>query len=246
MKKLISLIILIIIFYGISEFVGDRIIKGIVEKNISNSIDRETKIQSLKINYLKGDAIAKNIKLNNKNFSNDLLSIEDAYVKLKSSSIFSNNVDIYSVDLKGINLNYFFNIKNAKINDNVRSLSKTLKEGSGKSNSTKYFNIEELTVRNIKLSINSPELKIKDQISIKNLEFKNVGNTQKSNNYKDVIRDFINQTITTVKSKVSKRNIQEKLEVIKNIDEDIIKKTIREKLNINKDQLKDKLKKLIK
>lgn len=246
MKKLISLIILIIIFYGISEFVGDRIIKGIVEKNISNSIDRETKIQSLKINYLKGDAIAKNIKLNNKNFSNDLLSIEDAYVKLKSSSIFSNNVEIYSVDLKGVNLNYFFNIKNAKINDNVRSLSKTLKEGSGKSNSTKYFNIEELTVRNIKLSINSPELKIKDQISIKNLEFKNVGNTQKSNNYKDVIRDFANQTITTVKSKVSKRNIQEKLEVIKNIDEDIIKKTIREKLNINKDQLKDKLKKLIK
>ena len=43
-----------------------------------------------------------------------------------------------------------------------------------------------------------------------------------------------------------KGNIQEKLEVIKNIDEDLIKKTIKEKLNINKDQLKNKLKKLIK
>ena len=246
MKRLIFLIVLIVVFYVISEFVGDRIIKGIVEKNISNSLDRETKIQSLKINYFKGEAIAENIKLNNKNFSNDLLFIEDAYVKLKSSSIFSNNVEIYSVDLKGINLNYFFNLKNAKINDNVRSLSKTLKEGRGKSNSTKYFNIEKLTIQNINLSVNSPELKIKDKILLNNLEFKNVGNKQTSNNYKDVIRDFVNQTITTVKSKVLKGNIQEKLEVIKNIDEDLIKKTIKEKLNINKDQLKNKLKKLIK
>ena len=246
MKKLIFLIVLIVVFYGISEFVGDRIIKGIVEKNISNSLDRETNIENLKINYLKGEAIAKNIKLNNKNFSNDLLTIEDVYVKLKSSSIFSNNVEIYNVNLKGINISYFFNLKNAKINDNVRSLSKTLKEGSGKSTSTKYFNIEKLTIQNINLSVNSPELKIKDQISLNNLEFKNVGNTQDSNNYKDIIRDFANQTITTVKSKVLKGNIQEKLEVIKNIDEDLIKKTIKEKLNINKDQLKDKLKKLIK
>ena len=246
MKKLISLGVLIAIFYGISEFIGDRIIKGTVEKNISNSLDRETKIESLKINYLKGEAIAKNIQLNNKNFSNDLLSIKDIYVKLRSSSIFSNNIEIYSVDLNGIDLNYFFNFKDAKINDNVRSLKKTLKEGSGKSSSNKYFNIEKLTVQNINLTVNSPELKIKDKISLNNLEFKNVGNTQKSNNYKDIIRDFANQTIKTVKSKVLKGNVQEKINIIKNIDEDKIKKTIKEKLNINKDQLKDKLKKLIK
>ena len=246
MKKIIFLILLILVFYGISEFIGDRIIKGIVEKNISNSLDRETKIESLKINYLKGEAIAKNIKLNNKNFSQDLLSIEDAYVKLKSTSIFSNNVEIYNVDLKGINLNYFFNLKNAKINDNVRSLNKTLKEGSGKSTSTKYFNIEKLTAQNINLSVNSPELKIKDQISLNNLEFKNIGNTQNSNDYKIILREFVNQTINTVKSKVLKGNLQDKLNIIQNIDEDMIKKTLKEKLNINKDQIKDKLKKLIK
>tara|TARA_B100000963_G_scaffold329838_1_gene319525 strand:- start:2111 stop:2851 length:741 start_codon:yes stop_codon:yes gene_type:complete len=246
MKKLISLILVIVVVYGFSEFFGDRIIKGIVEKNISNSLDQDTKIESLKINYLKGEAIAKNIKLYNKNFSNDLLFIENAYVKLKSTSIFSNNVEIYKVDLKGINLNYFFNLKNAKINDNVRSLSKTLKEGSGKSNSSKYFNIEKITVQDIYLSVNSPELKIKDQISLNNLEFKNVGNSQTSNNYKDIIHDFVNQIIITVKSKVLKGNVKEKLNIIKNIDEDVIKKTIKEKLKINKEQLKNKLKKLIK
>ena len=246
MKKLIFLILLTIVFYIFSEFISDKIIKGIVENNISNSFDRETKIENLKINYLKGEAIAKNIQLNNKNFSKDLLSIEDVYVKLKSSSIFSNNVEIYIVDLKNINLNYYFNLKNAKINDNVRSLNKTLKEGSGRSTSTKYFNIEKLTAQNINLSVNSPELKIKDKISLNNLEFENVGNTQNSNNYKVIIREFVNQTISTVKSKVFKGNLQDKLSIIQNIDENMIKKTLREKLNINKDQIKDKLKKLIK
>ena len=246
MKKLIFLILLTIVFYIFSEFISDKIIKGIVEKNISNSLDRETKIENLKINYLKGEAIAKNIQLNNKNFSKDLLSIEDVYVKLKSSSIFSNNVEIYIVDLKNINLNYYFNLKNAKINDNVRSLNKTLKEGSGRSTSTKYFNIEKLTAQNINLSVNSPELKIKDKISLNNLEFENVGNTQNSNNYKVIIREFVNQTISTVKLKVFKGNLQDKLSIIQNIDEKMIKKTLREKLNINKDQIKDKLKKLIK
>ena len=246
MKKLIFLILLTIVFFIFSEFISDKIIKGIVEKNISNSLDRETKIENLKINYLKGEAIAKNIQLNNKNFSKDLLSIEDVYVKLKSSSIFSNNVEIYIVDLKNINLNYYFNLKNAKINDNVRSLNKTLKEGSGRSTSTKYFNIEKLTAQNINLSVNSPELKIKDKISLNNLEFENVGNTQNSNNYKVIIREFVNQTISTVKSNVFKGNLQDKLSIIQNIDENMIKKTLREKLNINKDQIKDKLKKLIK
>ncbi len=246
MKKIISLVVIILIFFGISEFIGDKIIKGIVEDNISSSLDRKTEIESLKINYIKGEAIAKNVKLNNKNFSNDLLSIDEVYVKLKSSSIFSDNIEIQNVILKGMNLNYYFNVKKAKINDNIRSLSKTLKEDKSKSTSTKKFNIEKLTAKNISLSVNSSELKIKKKISLKNLEFKNIGNTKNSNDYKLVIRQFVNQTISTIKSKVFKGKIQDKLKSIKNIDENLIKDTLKEKLNINKDKLKNKLKKLIK
>ena len=246
MKKIISLVVIILIFFAISEFIGDKIIKGIVEDNISSSLDRKTEIESLKINYIKGEAIAKNVKLNNKNFSNDLLSIDEVYVKLKSSSIFSDNIEIQNVNLKGMNLNYYFNVKKAKINDNIRSLSKTLKEDKSKSTSTKKFNIEKLTAKNISLSVNSSELKIKKKISLKNLEFKNIGNTENSNDYKLVIRQFVNQTISTIKSKVFKGKIQDKLKSIKNIDEDLIKDTLKEKLNINKDKLKNKLKKLIK
>ncbi|MDC1497248.1 hypothetical protein N8143_04520, partial [Pelagibacteraceae bacterium] len=89
-------------------------------------------------------------------------------------------------------------------------------------------------------------LNINQQIPLTNLKFTNIGNTKKSNDYKIVLRDFMDQTIRTVKSKVLNINLKNKLEVIKNIDENVIKKIIKEKLNLDKDILKDKLKNKLK
>ena len=200
-KIFIFLIIIISLFYILSEFVGDRIIKGTLENNLSNVLDRETSIEKLKINYRKGDAEIYNLKIKNKEFDGNLLQLEKAYLKLNTSSIFSNNIEIDNLVLDGIDLNYFFNIEYTIINDNVRSLEKTLRTGSGKSTSTKYFNIKKLSAKNIVLSVNSNDLKINKNISLQNLEFKNVGNTANSNNYKTILRDFANQTVNVVKKK---------------------------------------------
>jgi len=244
MKKiLIFFLIIISLFYILSEFVGDRIIKGALETNISNVLDRETKIENLKINYRNGDAEIYDLVIKNKEFDGNLLQLQKAYIKLNTSSIFSNNIEIDSVLLDGINLNYFFNIEYTMVNDNVRSLEKTLETGSGKSTSTKYFNIKKLNAKNIILSVNSVELKINKNISLQNLEFENIGNTVNSKNYKTVLRDFAKQTIKTVKKKVLSGNLQNKL---KNIDEDKIKEKIKKELDKNKNKLKNKLKKILK
>ena len=244
MKKiLIFFLIIISLFYILSEFVGDRIIKGALETNISNVLDRETKIENLKINYRNGDAEIYGLEIKNKEFDGNLLQLQKAYIKLNTSSIFSNNIEIESVLLDGINLNYFFNIEYTMVNDNVRSLEKTLETGSGKSTSTKYFNIKKLNAKNIILSVNSEELKINKNISLQNLEFENIGNTVNSKNYKTVLRDFAKQTIKTVKKKVLSGNLQNKL---KNIDEDKIKEKIKKELDKNKNKLKNKLKKILK
>ena len=244
MKKILVLFIIIIsIFYILSEFVGDKIIKGALENNISNVLDRETKIKELKINYRRGDAEIYELQIKNKKFDGNLLYLEKAYLKLNTSSIFSNNVEIESVLLDGINLNYYFNIAYTLVSDNVRSLEKTLKNGGSKSTSNKYFNINKLNAKNITLNVNSKELQINKSISLQNLEFENIGNTPNSKNYKTVLRDFAEQTIKTVKKKVLSGNLQNKL---KNIDEDKIKEKIKEELNKNKNKLKNKLKKLIK
>ena len=243
MKKILVLFIIIIsIFYILSEFVGDKIIKGALENNISNVLDRKTKIKDLKINYRRGDAEIYELQIKNKNFDGNLLNIEKAYLKLNTSSIFKNNIEIESVLLDGINLNYYFNIEYTMVNDNVRSLEETLKTGSGKSTRTKYFNINKLEAKNIVLSAKSNELKINKNISLQNLEFENIGNTPDSKNYKTVLRDFAKQTIKTVKKKILSGNLQNKL---KNIDEDKIKEKIKKKLDKNKNKLKNKLKKLL-
>jgi hypothetical protein len=251
MKKISYFIVFLILsVYILSEFIGDKFIKGVVEKNISSTLDRKVEIGSLNISYLKGEAIVENIKLYNKDFADELLNINNIQLKLNSLSIFSNVIEIDNVDIDGLNLNYYFKVKKAKVIDNIRPLNKTLKKREGQPSNNKYFNINELNVKNIVVSVNSAELNINQQIPLTNLKFTNIGNTEKSNDYKKVLKDFMDQTIKTVKSKVLNVNLKNKLKVIKNIDEDVIKKTIKEKLDLNtdilKDKLKNKLKKLIK
>ncbi len=246
MKKILFFVLFLAIsIFILSEFVGDSIIKGILEKNISSSIDRKTEINDLKISYLKGEAVIKKISVNNKNFPNQLLTIDNAFIKLKSSSIFSNIVEISSVELDGIEFNYYFNLKKAKINDNVKSLNKSIDSNDNESSSSKQFNIEKLNIKNIALSVNSPDLKISQTVSLKNMEFDNVGNTQKSKSYKTIIKDFSKDAAETVKKKFLKSNVKEKIDKLKDINEEKVKDKIKKGLEKNKDKLKDKLKKLI-
>ena len=246
MKKILFFVLFLAIsIFILSEFVGDKIIKGILEKNISSSIDRKTEINDLKISYLKGEAVIKKISVNNKNFPNQLLTIDNAFIKLKSSSIFSNIVEISSVELDGIEFNYYFNLKKAKINDNVKSLNKSIDSNDNESSSSKQFNIEKLNIKNIALSVNSPDLKISQTVSLKNMEFNNVGNTQKSKSYKTIIKDFSKDAAETVKKKFLKINVKEKIDKLKDINEEKVKDKIKKGLEKNKDKLKDKLKKLI-
>ena len=246
MKKILFFILFLVIsIFIVSEFIGDNIIKGILEKNISSSIDRKTKINDLKISYLKGEAIIKKISVDNKNFPNELLIIDKASIKLKSSSIFSNIIEINSVELDGIEFNYYFNLKKTKIKDNVKSLNKSIDSSEGKSSTTKQFNIEKLNIKNIALSVNSPDLKISQTVSLKNMEFNNVGNTKKSKSYKTIIKDFSKNAAETVKKKFLKSNVKEKIDKLKDINEEKVKEKIKKKLEKNKNKLKDKLKKLI-
>ena len=115
--------------------------------------------------------------------------------------------------------------------DNVKSLEETLETGSGKSSSTKYFNIKKLNAKNIVLSVNSEELKINKNILLQNLEFENIGNTVNSKNYKTVLRDFAKQTVKTVKNKILSGNFQNK---IKNIDKSTVEEKIKKELDRNK------------
>ena len=246
MKKLISILIVIfLIIYVLVEFIGDSIIKSSLESNLSNSLKRETTINDLSIGYLSGKAEIKDLKISNKEFPGILLEIKNASAKLSTRSIFSNKIEIDEIILDGIDLNYYFNLnRNLKVEDNVKSIQENLKKSDKKASSSKEFIIKKLDLKNFNISANSDELNINQQISLKDMSFDNVGNTEDSKNYKTVLKDLFDKAFKSVKNKALSGNMSNSLDKIKNIDEQKIKEKIKKEIDANKDKVKNKLKKL--
>ena len=237
MKKFFGVTVtLIITLYLLIEFIGDRLIKNVLQNNISSALNREVSIENLNIDYLSGEANAKGISLLNKNFEGFFVKIENVKVELDAFSIFSNDVIINNVLLDDIKVNYYFRFADQIIDDNVRSLKKDLENKTSYSDSNKYFNIKNLDAKNISLSALSPDLDIEKTLTLKDMNFKNVGNTSDSKNYKDILKGVFNNTIELVKEKIFNENFLDKLE---NLDPKQIENKV-------KDKLKNKLKKLIK
>ena len=161
MKKFFGVTVtLIITLYLLIEFIGDRLIKNILQNNISSALNREVSIENLNIDYLSGEANAKGISLLNKNFEGFFVKIENVKVELDAFSIFSNDVIINNVLLDDIKVNYYFRFADQIIDDNVRSLKKDLENKTSYSDSNKFFNIKNLDAKNISLSARSPDLDI--------------------------------------------------------------------------------------
>ena len=213
MKKFLStILIFIVLFYVLIEFIGDRLIKNILENNISSSLNRDVSIEKLSIDYLNGQADARGINLLNKNFEGYLVRIDNIKVNLDTFSIFSNDVIINNVLLDNININYYFNFSEQIISDNVRSLEQELRNKTSYSNSNKYFNIKNLNAKNISLSAKSPNLDFEKTITLNDMSFNNIGNTSQSKNYKDVLKEVFNDTVNLVKEKVLSGNVLDKLQ----------------------------------
>jgi len=247
MKKIVSvLIFLIIIIYVLVEFVGDNIIKGSLESNIATTLDRQTTIGNLNINYLSGSAEIEDLKIQNKDFPGYLILLKNASAKLNTSSIFADKIEIDEILINGVNLSYYFVVNNKmKINDNIKSLQKTLNKGSSTSSSSKKFIIKNLKLDNIVISAKSEKLNLDKSINFENLEFKNIGNTKDSKDYKTVLKETINKVIKDMKNKVLSGKASNALNKVKNIDQDKIKEKIKKELFQNKDKVKNKLKKLL-
>ena len=216
------------------EFIGDRLIKNILQENISSTLNRDVSIKTLNINYLSGEAKGKDISLLNKKFDGYLLKIDTIVVDLDTFSIFSNDIIINNVLLENIKVNYYFNFSEQIISDNVRSLKEDLENKNTYSQSNKYFNIKNLDAKNISLSASSPNLNILKTIRLDDMNFNNVGNTSESRNYKDILKDIFIDTSEIIKVKIFNENFLEKLE---NFDSNQLEDKV-------KDKLKNKLKNL--
>ena len=233
-KLLISLLIIVFSLYFLVEFIGDKLIKNILQENISSTLNRDVSIGTLNINYLSGEANGKDISLLNKKFDGYLLKIDSIVVDLDTFSIFSNDIIINNVLLKNIKVNYYFNFSEQIISDNVRSLKEDLENKNTYSQSNKYFNIKNLDAKNISLSASSPNLNIEKTIRLDDMNFNNVGNTSDSRDYKDILKDIFIDTTVIIKERIFNENFLEKIE---NFDPNQLEDKV-------KDKIKNKFKKL--
>ena len=81
----------------------------------------------------------------------------------------------------------------------------------------------------------SSNLDIEKTFKLQNINLKNIGNTDQSNNYKDVLKKIFNDTIGKIKEKFS---IEDFLNNVENFDTEKLENKV-------KDKLKNKLKNLI-
>ena len=81
----------------------------------------------------------------------------------------------------------------------------------------------------------SPDFNIDKTFSLKDMSFNNIGNTKKSNDYKDTLKKVFNETVDTIKEKIINNNFLDK---IQNFNTEDLENKV-------KDKLKNKLKKLI-
>ena len=236
MKKLFSLIIILFLsFYILIEFIGDRLIKGVLESNISNSLSRKVTIEKLNIDYLSGEAQAENIKLINKKFDGNLAEIKSVKVNLDAFSIFSNEILINDVQLNNIDLNYYFKFAERITSDNLRNLQQDLEFKNTNSQSSKFFKIKNLDAKNINLAVLSPEFDFEKTFSIMDMNFKDIGNTKDSKDYKDTLKKVFKDMVIDVREKIMSNNL---LDTLENLDIEQIENKV-------KDKLKNKLKGLI-
>lgn len=236
MKKFFSLIIILFLsFYILIEFIGDRLIKGVLESNISNSLSRKVTIEKLNIDYLSGEAQAENIKLINKKFDGNLAEIKSVKVNLDAFSIFSNEILINDIQLNNINLNYYFKFAERITSDNLRNLQQDLEFKNTNSQSSKFFNIKNLDAKNINLAVLSPEFDFEKTFSIMDMNFKDIGNTKDSKDYKDTLKKVFKDMVIDVREKIMSNNL---LDTLENLDIEQIENKV-------KDKLKNKLKGLI-
>jgi len=236
MKKFLSIItIFTLSFYILVEFIGDRLIKNILEDNISSSLNREVSIKKLSIDYLSGEARANNIKILNKKFDGNLAEVDFVKVNLDTFSIFSNDILINDVQLNNINLNYYFKFSDRITSDNLRNLQQDLEFKNTDSQSSKYFNIKNLDATNINLAVLSSDFDFEKTFTINDMNFKDIGNTKDSKNYKDILKKVFKDMVVDVREKIMSNNL---LDAVKNLDIKQIEDTV-------KDKLKNKLKGLI-
>ena len=259
MKKFfIFIIILISIISVASYFTFDTILKNYVINSVSKKIEKKISLDQIKTNLFQGTAVVKNLSIaDNSQNKQNLIEIKNIIIEINVLSLLSETVSLNKVNLDGVVINYKATIINGKIVDNFGLINQFLdkkkknessankqlhdnkekksenKKSNIKSNDEKKedknFVIKNLNIPSIVVQAEAKDLNFYKKLKIDSMNFQNVGNTEGSNHYKDVLAMIAtniviklnNESITSglkqkfenkIKKLMKKDNMQNKIE----------------------------------
>ena len=257
-KFFIFIIILISIISVASYFTFDTILKNYVINSVSKKIEKKISLDQIKTNLFQGTAVVKNLSIaDNSQNKQNLIEIKNIIIEINVLSLFSETVSLNKVNLDGVVINYKATIINGKIVDNFGLINQFLdkkkknessankqlydnkekksenKKSNIKSNDEKKedknFVIKNLNIPSIVIQAEAKDLNFYKKLKIDSMNFQNVGNTEGSNHYKDVLAMIAtniviklnNESITSglkqkfenkIKKLMKKDNMQNKIE----------------------------------
>lgn len=259
MKKFFIFIIILISIISIaSYFTFDTILKNYVINSVSKKIEKKISLDQIKTNLFQGTAVVKNLSIaDNSQNKQNLIEIKNIIIEINVLSLLSETVSLNKVNLDGVVINYKATIINGKIVDNFGLINQFLdkkkknessankqlhdnkekksenKKSNIKSNDEKKedknFVIKNLNIPSIVIQAEAKDLNFYKKLKIDSMNFQNVGNTEGSNHYKDVLAMIAtniviklnNESITSglkqkfenkIKKLMKKDNMQNKIE----------------------------------
>ena len=257
-KFFIFIIIPISIISVATYFTFDTILKNYVINSVSKKIEKKISLDQIKTNLFQGTAVVKNLSIaDNSQNKQNLIEIQNIIIEINVLSLLSETVSLNKVNLDGVVINYKATIINGKIVDNFglinqfldkkkkneSSANKQLQDNKEKKSENKKaiiksnyekkedknFVIKNLNIPSIVIQAEAKDLNFYKKLKIDSMNFQNVGNTEGSNHYKDVLAMIAtniviklnNERITSglkqkfenkIKQLMKKDNMQNKIE----------------------------------
>jgi uncharacterized protein involved in outer membrane biogenesis len=251
-KKIIILsVVFLSIVFLIIDFLSyrvDKIVKNLIVDQGNQALGQQVSVGKIDTSILGSSIKISNIEIKNLDgFKNkNIIQIKNINANFVLTSLFKDTIVIKDINVDGATLYYEVLISNKEVKDNVSSFKPALKNPSGASakeieaskelesknqskKKNKEFLINQLTFNNAKINAFSEFLDINKDINLSKMSFNNVGTSEKSTKFKEVMQMIFANVLLNINNEIIqsdlKNKIKEKLKDPKNkIPQDLLKK----------------------
>ena len=251
-KKIIILsVVFLSLTFLILDFLSyrvDKIVKNLIIDQGNQALGQQISVGKIDTSILGSSIKISNIEIKNLDgFKNkNIIQIKNINANFVLTSLFKDTIVIKDINIDGATLYYEVLINNKEVKDNVSTFKPALKNPSGASakeieaskelesknqskKKNKEFLINQLTFNNAKINAFSEFLDINKDINLSKMSFNNVGTSEKSTKFKEVMQMIFANVLLNINNEIIqsdlKNKIKEKLKDPKNkIPQDLLKK----------------------